>query len=88
LEEDQELLARGYPWYNGAATGKTICLSDVTISGFAMDATGIRDTGSNAIESTRYYSVDGRQLASLTAGTTIVCQQMADGTCIPKKVLR
>lgn len=88
LEGDQELLIRVYPWYNGAATGKTICLSDITISGIAMDATGIHDTGSNDIESTRYYSVDGRQLASLTSGITIVCQQMADGTCITKKIIR
>ena len=39
LEEGQELLVRVYPWYNGAATGKTICLSDLRIHGMATDAT-------------------------------------------------
>ncbi len=49
LKEGQTLLVRIYPWYNGAATGKTICVSDVTIHGKAMDATGIRNiTADNA----------------------------------------
>ncbi len=41
----QELLVRVYPWYNGAATGKTICLSDLRIHGMASEAspTGIRN---------------------------------------------
>ena len=39
LEEGQELLIRVYPWYNGAATGKTICLSDLRIHGMATEAT-------------------------------------------------
>ena len=39
LDEGQELLVRVYPWYNGAATGKTICLSDLRIHGMATDAT-------------------------------------------------
>lgn len=41
LKAGQTLLVRVYPWYNNKATGKTICLSDVTIHGKAMDATGI-----------------------------------------------
>lgn len=41
LKAGQALLVRVYPWYNNKATGKTICLSDVTIHGKAMDATGI-----------------------------------------------
>ena len=38
LSEGQELLVRVYPWYNGAATGKTICLSDLRIHGVAQEA--------------------------------------------------
>ena len=38
VKDGQELLIRVYPWYNGAATGKTICLSDLTIHGIAVDA--------------------------------------------------
>lgn len=37
LAEGQSLLLRVYPWYNGAASGKTICLSDVTIHGVAKE---------------------------------------------------
>lgn len=40
LEEGDTLRLRVYPWYNGAATGKTICLSDVMFSGRAIQAGG------------------------------------------------
>ena len=33
LESEQKLEVRIYPWYNSDATGKTICLADVCISG-------------------------------------------------------
>lgn len=36
LLEGETLKLRVYPWYNGAATGKTICLSDVKIHGVAL----------------------------------------------------
>ena len=45
LEEGQELLVRVYPWYNGAATGKTICLSDLRIHGMATEATSTDPEG-------------------------------------------
>ena len=35
LHEGQTLQVRVYPWYNANATGKTICLADVCISGQA-----------------------------------------------------
>jgi hypothetical protein len=38
LQQGDTLRLRVYPWYNGTATGKTICLSDVTIHGMAFDA--------------------------------------------------
>ena len=49
LKEGQQLLVRVYPWYNGAATGKTICLSDLTIHGMAVDAgtSGINNVNVN-----------------------------------------
>jgi len=40
LEEGDTLRLRVYPWYNGAATGKTICLSDVMFSGRAIESGG------------------------------------------------
>lgn len=39
VNEGETLRIRVYPWYNNAATGKTICLSDVTIHGIAVDST-------------------------------------------------
>ena len=81
LEEGQELLIRVYPWYNGAATGKTICLSDLTIHGMATDATaGIR-THNDVRETSRHiYSIDGSQRVSMLHGLNIIRQEMADGT--------
>ena len=38
LDEGERLLIRVYPWYTSSASGKTICLSDVTIHGRAYEA--------------------------------------------------
>jgi len=38
VKDGEELLVRIYPWYNGAASGKTLCISDVTIGGMAFEA--------------------------------------------------
>ena len=88
LEVGQELLIRVYPWYNGAATGKTICLSDLTIHGMATDATsGIHSI--NNVDKTyqRIYSIDGCQQNALRQGLNIVQRQMADGTVRTIKTL-
>ncbi|MGN0220998.1 MAG: pectinesterase family protein [Prevotella sp.] len=37
LDEGQSLRLRIYPWYSNAASGKTICISDVTIHGMARE---------------------------------------------------
>ncbi|MBQ4392351.1 MAG: Ig-like domain-containing protein [Prevotella sp.] len=47
LKQGQQLLVRVYPWYNGAATGKTICLSDLHIHGMAQEAS---DTGEEPVQ--------------------------------------
>ena len=86
LSEGQQLLVRVYPWYNGAATGKTICLSDLTIHGMAQTAgtTGIRTIDSRQnVQATDFFSLDGRQQPSLRRGLNIV--RMADGTT--KKII-
>lgn len=41
LNEGDTLLLRVYPWYSGAATGKTICLADVTFHGVAVSTTAL-----------------------------------------------
>jgi len=85
LKEGQELLVRVYPWYNGAATGKTICLSDLTIHGMAVDAstTGIRTINNPNVVGNSFFTLDGRQQPSLRRGVNIV--RMADG--ITKKII-
>ena len=74
LEEGQELLVRVYPWYNNAATGKTICISDVTISGVAVDAntTGRIELTGTQTEKPRYYTINGLQKTKLQHGVNIV----------------
>ena len=74
LEEGQELLVRVYPWYNNAATGKTICISDVTISGVAVDAntTGCIELTGTQTEKPRYYTINGLQTTKRQHGVNIV----------------
>lgn len=86
LKGDQQLLVRVYPWYNGAATGKTICLSDLTIHGMAVDTTtGVKTAETSHVVDTQYYSLDGKQLQQRQRGLNVVRQQMTDGSCVTKK---
>jgi len=80
LSEGQELLVRVYPWYNGSATGKTICLSDLTIHGMAVDAgiTGIKTPTPGTSRPTAIYDLQGCSHASLQSGLNIVRQ--SDGS--------
>ena len=90
LGEGQRLLVRIYPWYNGAASGKTICISDVTIHGKAFDAT----TGLPALQqnpyvvSADYYSAGGQRLSQPCRGLNIVCQKRADGSVTTVKTIK
>ena len=78
VKEGQELLVRVYPWYNGAASGKTICLSDLTIHGMAVTATGISQVSTDSTMTTVFFTVDGRQHAQMQRGLNIV--RMSDGS--------
>lgn len=80
LSEGQELLIRVYPWYNQAANGKTICLSDLTIHGVAVDAIsdGIRTQKDSSAAGSSFFGLDGRQQQTLNRGLNIV--RMGDGT--------
>jgi hypothetical protein len=79
LKEGQQLLVRVYPWYNGSASGKTICLSDLTIHGMAVDSTtGIRTINNPNVVESRFFGLDGREQPSLRRGMNIV--RTADGT--------
>lgn len=83
LKEGQQLLIRVYPWYNGSATGKTICLSDLTIHGMAVDSTtGISNT-SKDLTATDFFTIDGRRNSQMQRGLNIV--RMNDGSI--KKII-
>ena len=88
LKEGEQLLVRVYPWYNGTATGKTICLSDLTISGMAVDAgsdtDGISTNTSTDCRPTAAYTIDGHRTDRPLRGINIVC--MSDGTT--RKIIR
>ena len=88
VKDGQELLVRVYPWYNGAATGKTICLSDLTIHGMAVDATtGISNIDDLPIDDLRIYDLAGRQItkAKSVNGKSLGIVRRAGGTT--KKVI-
>lgn len=90
LNEGETLRIRVYPWYNGTATGKTICLSDVTVHGVAVDSTvGI----GNAVElkaepvRTLYYGPDGTLRSGKQSGLNIVKKEYADGKATTEKII-
>ena len=85
LSDGQQLLVRVYPWYNGTASGKTICLSDLYIHGIATDATttGIGTAAPETPRAPQVYDLLGRSQSSFRTGLNIVRQ--TDGSY--KKVL-
>lgn len=90
VNEDETLRIRVYPWYNNAATGKTICLSDVTIHGIAVDSTtGISSelTQNAAPVRTVYYGTDGTMRKDMRPGLNIVKKEYADGKVETTKIL-
>lgn len=90
VNEGETLRIRVYPWYNNAATGKTICLSDVTIHGIAVDSTtGISSelTQNAAPVHTVYYGTDGTMRQDMRPGLNIVKKEYADGKVETTKIL-
>jgi lysophospholipase L1-like esterase len=90
VNESETLRIRVYPWYNNAATGKTICLSDVTIHGIAVDSTtGISSelTQNAAPVRTVYYGTDGTMRQDMRPGLNIVKKEYADGKVETTKIL-
>mgnify|MGYP001525604127 FL=1 len=90
VNEGETLRIRVYPWYNNAATGKTICLSDVTIHGIAVDSTtGISSelTQNAAPVRTIYYGTDGTMRQDMRPGLNIVKKEYADGKVETTEIL-
>lgn len=90
VNEGETLRIRVYPWYNNAATGKTICLSDVTVHGIAVDSTtGISSELTQDVAPVRtiYYGTDGTMRQGMCPGLNIVKKEYADGTVKTSKIL-
>lgn len=85
----ESIRLRFYPWYNGKATGKTLCLSDVKIHGYASGTTGseINMTDESEVVSTVYYNISGVKVASPSTGLYIKRTAYADGSVINEKIL-
>jgi lysophospholipase L1-like esterase len=85
LNEGDTLRLRIYPWYNSTSTasGKTICISDVTIKGMAMDntANGIQYNVSDEKPiKTSLYDICGRETTQTRPrGIYIARKEYANG---------
>ncbi len=75
VEDGETLRIRIYPWYNGAATGKTLCVSDVTVHGVATDnTTGVKSISSAEAHPTAYYNICGMRQNTLHEGLNIIVE--------------
>lgn len=84
LKENETLRVRIYPWYNGSATGKTICVSDVKIGGVAVDgSTGVNTLENNKKTTATYYNIYGMRQNGMKKGLNIVVE---NGTA--KKIIK
>ena len=73
VKDGQTLRLRIYPWYNGTANGKTLCISDVTINGVAMNATAVANITADTQDApVAYYSIDGMVRNTPVKGLNIV----------------
>ena len=94
LSAGETLYLRIFPWYNSSssATGKTLCLSAVTIRGIARDAssTGITDVEQQLEAVSReYFTLDGRRLlVEPQKGIYILRAKMSDGSFQVHKILK
>lgn len=92
LNGGQTLHIRLYPWYNSEVQGKTLCISDVHVSGVTADETETRindtvSTSDDDVISVTYYNVNGMVLDSLREGLNIVRTKYADGRLATHKYI-
>jgi hypothetical protein len=100
LSEGEELQVRIYPWYNGTANSKTLCISDVTISGMALDASAVSDdndgivTGINSHispsdEKVTYYNLAGQRTNQKQKGVCLIKRTLSNvSTTIEKTIVQ
>ncbi len=90
LTEGKSLRLRFYPWYDGTANGKTLCLSDIKFHGYANAAGegGIADiiTDNEAV-SVSYYNLQGIAVNEPAAGNIYIKRSLnADGSVSTSKI--
>ena len=91
LQAGETLLLRVYPWYSSQATGKTICLSHVTLHGVASSVSSVDETPvSDALLSqVLYYDIYGRLLpVAPKHGIYFKKEIYSDGTNLVTKLIR
>lgn len=89
VESGKSVRLRFYPWYNQAASGKTICISDVKIHGYATSAAGIEGVESDAeLTGVTYYTVDGRVSDGVDRGVYVVRETYSDGSVKTYKAVK
>lgn len=81
LEGGQSVRLRFYPWYNGTATGKTLCISDVKFHGYVSTTSSIADIISpENVVATSYYTLQGIKVEKPSKGSLyIVRDTLSDG---------
>lgn len=73
LSSGQSLYVRVFPWSRGSMNGKTVCVSDVKISGVLLEgSTSINKINDDTKSSQTYYSVTGTRLPKAHHGINIV----------------
>lgn len=89
LEGGESMRLRFYPWYNGAATGKTLCLSDVRFHGYASDSSAIADVAvTDRVVDTLFYNLQGQRVSAPSRGMLYIAKTLyADGSASVTKTL-
>lgn len=91
LQAGETLLLRVYPWYSSQATGKTICLSHVTLHGVASSASSVDETSVSgaALSQVLYYDIYGRLLSAVPEqGIYVKKAVYANGCVVVTKHIR
>lgn len=90
LEGGKSVRLRFYPWYNGSANGKTICLSDIKIHGYAFSegSSSLAGTPLNQeVTATTYFNLQGMRVEHPSSGLYISKNVYDDGSVEIKKII-
>ena len=91
LQPGETLYVRVYPWYTSKSTGKTICLSHVTIHGYAssIGGTSIQDITNNLeVIKEEFISPAGIVVLQPQKGINLVRKTLSDGSVVTEKIIK